>query len=91
MDMPEFLRGGRMIRFHTPFDGKRFIGDKKKMVFHDSLHESIQDKAGGCQIDRIAPEQVVTFDPDSPAEAILQGLAPCLECLWIEPHALEHE
>jgi hypothetical protein len=84
MDMPEFLRGGRMIRFHTPFDGKRFIGDKKKMIFHDSLHESIQDKAGGCQIDRIAPEEVVAFCPDSLAEAIMQGFAPCLECLWTE-------
>jgi hypothetical protein len=73
-----------MIRFHSPFDGKRFIGDKKKMVFHDSQHESMPGRVGGCQIDRIAREDVVKFDPDSPAEAILQGFRPCLECLWTE-------
>ena len=73
-----------MIRFHSPFNGKRFIGDKKKMVFHDSQYESIPAAAGSCQIDRIAPEDVVLFDPDSPAEAIMQGFAPCLECLWTE-------
>ncbi len=71
-----------MLRFHSPFDGKRFIGDKKKMVFHDSQHESFPGNIGGCQIDRIAPEDVVAFDPDSPAEAIIQGFAPCMECLW---------
>ena len=73
-----------MLRFHTPFDGKRFIGDKKKMVFHDSQYEAIPAAAGTCQIDRIAPENVVLFDPDSPAEAIMQGFTPCLECLWTE-------
>jgi hypothetical protein len=73
-----------MMRFHSPFDGKRFIGDRKKMIFHDSHHESIPGLVGGCQIDRIAWEDVVKFDPDSPAEAILRGFAPCLECLWTE-------
>lgn len=73
-----------MKRFHSPFDGKRFIGDKKRMVFHDSLHESMPGRAGGCRIDRIALEDVVKFDPDSPAEAILRGFTPCLECLWTE-------
>ena len=73
-----------MIRFHTPFDGKRFIGDKKRMIFHDSRYESGPARLGGCQIEHIAPEDVRTFDPDSPAEAIEQGFAPCPECLWIE-------
>jgi hypothetical protein len=78
-----------MIRFHTPFDGKRYVGDKGKMTFHDSYYESRHNPHGGCQIDRIPPEDVVTFKPDSPAAAIEQGFAPCQECLWIE-HGL-HE
>jgi hypothetical protein len=73
-----------MIRYHSPFDGKRFIGDKKRMAFHDSLYESAPGRAGGCRIDRIARDDVVKFDPDSAAEAILRGFAPCLECLSTE-------
>lgn len=73
-----------MFRYHSPFDGKRFIGDKKRMVFHDSLHESAPRRAGGCQIDQIAREDVFLFHPDSQAEAILQGFTPCLECLSAE-------
>jgi len=73
-----------MVRFHTPFNGKRFIGDKKRMIFHDSFYEAISAKRDGCQIDELAPEDVLTFNPDSPAKAIEQGLAPCPECLWIE-------
>jgi hypothetical protein len=73
-----------MIRFHSPFDGKRLIGDKKKMIFHDSQYESMPGRTGGCQIDRIAHEDVLKFDTDSPAEALLQGFSPCLECLWTE-------
>lgn len=73
-----------MIRFHSPFDGKRFIGDKRKMIFHDSQYESRPGRTGGCQIDRIAREDVVKFETDSPAEALLQGFSPCLECLGTE-------
>jgi hypothetical protein len=82
MDVPEFLRGGRMLRFHTPFDGKRFIGDRKKMVFHDSLHESTPGREGGCQIDRIASEdgRFLSRQPRRSDNARLR----CGECLWTE-------
>jgi len=76
-----------MIRFHSPFDGKRLIGDRKKMIFHDSQYESMPGRTGGCQIDRIAREDVVKFETDSPAEALLQGFSPCLECLCPEEGA----
>jgi hypothetical protein len=52
-----------VLRFHSPFDRKRLIGDKKKMAFHDSLYESMPGKIGGCEIDRIPREDVVIFDP----------------------------
>lgn len=71
-----------MIRFHTPFDGKRFIGDKKRKIFHDSFHEAGPlFKWGGCQIERIALVDVATFNLDTPAEAIGQGYVPCQECM----------
>jgi len=71
-----------MIRYHTPFDGKRFIGDKKRMIFHDSFFESGPARVGGCQIDHIAREDVRIFDPDSISTAIEEGFEPCRTCLW---------
>ena len=73
-----------MIRFHTPFDGKRLVGDKGKMIFHDSHYESGPTPSGGCRIDRIRPEDVASFDPDSVSTAFEQGFAPCPMCLRIE-------
>jgi hypothetical protein len=46
-------RGGLMLRFHSPFEGKRLTGDRKKMIFHDSHYESRPGPLSGCQIDRI--------------------------------------
>ena len=70
-----------MIRYHAPFDGKRFIGDKSKMIFHDSCYESGPARVGGCRIDHIATKDVKTFDPDGISTAIEEGFAPCPECL----------
>jgi hypothetical protein len=78
-----------MIRLHTPFNGKRLVGDKGKMIFHDSLYESWPAPREGCQIDRIRLEDVVTFDPDNVITAIKRGFAPCPKCLWIERVIIE--
>jgi hypothetical protein len=73
-----------MIRFHAPFDGKRLIGDKKNKIFHDALYEAGPAKSNCCQIADLPPEDVQTFDPDSPVGAIEQGFAPCPTCFRTE-------
>jgi hypothetical protein len=62
--------------------GKRFVGDKKTKVFHDSYFEADAGGADSCGIADLPPECIQTFDPDTPLEAILKGFAPCAKCLW---------
>ena len=71
-----------MVRFHSPSDGKRFIGDKKTKVFHNSFFKARTDGTGSCRIDDLLPENIQEFDPDSPSEAIVRGFTPCPKCLW---------
>jgi hypothetical protein len=71
-----------MQRSHSLFNGKRFIGDKIVKVFHDSFFGSQPEDTDGCQINDLPPEDIQTFDPDTPLEAILKGFAPCPKCLW---------
>jgi len=73
-----------MIRFHTPFDGKRFVGDKKRRIYHDSVFEVVMPRSRGCSIDGLLPEDVQTFDADSAVGALEQGFSPCPCCLQAE-------
>ena len=70
---------------HSPVEGKRFIGDKKTKVFHDSYYKVNVADTDGCQVDNLPPDGIQTFDPDTPLEAVLRGFAPCSECLWATP------
>ena len=69
-----------MLRFHAPFDGKRFIGDNRLKVFHDCVYESSPFVASRCGIERIPAEEVRTFDPDSAGEAYRRGFVHCPYC-----------
>jgi len=69
-----------MLRFHTPFDGKRYIGDHRLKIFHDCVYESSPFVAGSCGIDRIPAEEVRTFKPDSNSEARRRGFVHCPHC-----------
>jgi len=69
-----------MFRFHAPFDGRRFIGDNRLKIFHDCLNEPAPSRLKGCGIDRIPPEEVRIFDPDSSSEAWRHGFVQCPCC-----------
>ncbi len=73
-----------MLRFHTPFDGKRYIGDNRLKIFHDSVHETASATPGGCQIDLIPSEEVRTFKPDTIGGAERRGFVHCPCCLQID-------
>jgi hypothetical protein len=73
-----------MIRAHAPFYGKRFIGDKKKKIVHDTLFEADLIRLKACHIDELISDDIQTFGPDSLAEAKSQDFAPCPVCLWTE-------
>ena len=70
-----------MLRFHAPFDGKRYIGDNRLKIFHDSLYETSSFVSSGCAIERIPPEEVRTFTPDTSGEAWRRGFVHCPFCL----------
>lgn len=78
-----------MTRFHSPFDGKRFIGDNRLKIFHDSVYEAPLMISGGCGIDRIPAEEVRIFSPDTAGEAKRRGFVPCPHCRHGEEHAHE--
>ena len=76
-----------MHRFHSPFDGKRYIGDNRTGIFHDSQYEAIPASSEGCQIDDIPAEEVRTFESDTVSEALLRGYIRCPCCLRNEGEA----
>jgi hypothetical protein len=76
-----------MLRFHSPFDGKRYIGDNQTGIFHDLLYEATPTSSEGCRIDHIPPEEVRTFESDTVNEALLRGYVCCPCCLRKENEA----
>jgi len=70
-----------MLRFHAPFDGKRYIGDNRLRIFHDCAYEAVSTGPDGCGIDRIPDEEVRTFEPDTMSGAVLWGFVHCPYCL----------
>jgi len=72
-----------MLRFHTPFHGKRYIGDNRLKICHDSFYEAAPTAPGGCRIDQIPAEEVRTFEPDTIGGAAQWGFVQCPCCLHI--------
>ena len=70
-----------MIRYYTPFNGKRFIGDTGQTIVHDLLFEKKYLDKNGCKIDDIETNQIRTFDPDRLEQATKEGYKPCKYCL----------
>ena len=68
-----------MLRVHSPFYGKRFIGDTSKNIVHDLLFE--KKHTGDCLIDEIKTIHIKTFSPDKLEQAQEEGFKPCERCL----------
>jgi len=83
------IREDRMLRFHSPFDGRRFIGDNRLKIFHDSVYEAPVRASSGCGIDRIPAEEIRIFAPDTAGEAKKRGFVPCPCCGHIDRHLHE--
>lgn len=72
-----------MIRAHSPFNGRRIIGDTSKNIVHDLLSEQTgKVTTKSCGIDEIKTKYIVKFDPDEVDTAIKKGFKPCPICLW---------
>jgi hypothetical protein len=67
-----------MRRHRPPYEGRRFIGDKRFKVVHDLDAEARE--VCGCSIDVIPLGDVVTFEPDELWEARRMGFDPCPHC-----------
>ena len=89
MPAADLLTGGYVLRFHSPFDGKRFIGDYRLRIFHDSRHEDCSDDRESCRLDHIPVEEIRTFNPDTAAEAWRRGFVQCPYCRAAEQSAYE--
>lgn len=65
-----------MRRYYPPFNGKRFVGNSSTNEVHDLDNEKTQ-----CQIDEIKADHIVTFIPDTLAQAHAQGYDNCAYCI----------
>jgi hypothetical protein len=63
-------------RNYSPFNGKRFIGNKNTMEVHDLDNEKLS-----CRINEIKHEHVVTFYPDAHSTAKSNGYDNCAHCI----------
>lgn len=55
---------------------KRFLGNSNRKQVHD-----LDNEQQNCQIDEIARDHVVSFTPDTLAQAKSQGYDPCAYCI----------
>jgi hypothetical protein len=81
--------GTAMLRLHSPFEGKRYIGDNRLRVYHDAVHELRSENPDSCRIDHIPEEEIRTFSPDTAAEARRCGFVQCPYCRLAETKAHE--
>jgi len=63
-------------RYRSPFNAKRYIGNKRKKEVHD-----LDNEHKNCQIDEIKLEHVVTFNPDTLEQAHREGFDNCAYCI----------
>ena len=66
-------------RRELPFDGRRYVGDKRTRIVHDLDRESCS--ARGCHVSDIMSADVVTFEPDTLREAYRRGFDFCPSCI----------
>lgn len=55
-----------MRQSHSTIGRKRFIGDNKTKVFHDTYFEAYADVTDSCRTADLPPEAIETFYPDTP-------------------------
>ncbi len=70
-----------MRRSHPPFKGKQFIGNQNTHEIHDLDNEDSAEN--GCQIRKIRRANIVTFAPDTIAEAHKEGFLNCHKCIRV--------
>lgn len=63
-------------RYYPPFNGKRYIGNSNSMEVHD-----LDNEQSNCQIGEIKTEHVVTFNPDTLAQAHKENYDNCAYCI----------
>lgn len=63
-------------RQRSPFNGKRFIGNKNNNEVHD-----LDKEKAACQIDEIKTDHIKTFIPDTHSQAKNEGFDNCAKCL----------
>lgn len=63
-------------RTQSPFNGKRFIGNKN----HNEVHDLDNEKTT-CEINKITLSHVVTFTPDTHAAAKALKFDNCAHCI----------
>lgn len=72
--------GSEMVRrSEPPFDGRRYVGDKRQQIVHDLDREACSIR--GCRITNIQSADVVTFEPDTLREAYRRGFDFCPSCI----------
>jgi hypothetical protein len=72
--------GSEMVRRNEPpFDGRRYVGDKRQQIVHDLDREACSIR--GCRITNIQSADVVTFEPDTLREAYRRGFDFCPSCI----------
>ena len=60
----------------TSNGGKRYLGNSSTKQVHD-----LDNEKPACQIDEIKAEHIVSFTPDTKAEATRLGYGPCDKCI----------
>jgi hypothetical protein len=66
-------------RSEPPFDGRRYVGDKRHRLVHDLDREARDVR--GCRISDIEFPDVETFEPDTLREAYRRGFDFCPSCI----------
>ncbi|UCH78633.1 MAG: hypothetical protein JSU81_01400 [Candidatus Coatesbacteria bacterium] len=66
-------------RRDPPFNGHRYVGDKRNRLVHDLDREARGLR--GCRVVNILVHDVVTFEPDTLREAYRRGYDFCPCCI----------
>ena len=62
-----------------PFNGHRYVGDRRTMLVHDLDHEDPDVR--GCGITGLTPDSIEVFEPDTLKQAYRQGYEFCPSCI----------
>lgn len=64
------------IRYRSPFNGNRFIGNTNTNEVHD-----LDNETTSCNINLMKDDHVKTFVPDTHAQAKAEGFDNCAHCI----------